>query len=152
MIRKVAVIALGVGLAALNMGGAHATGTAHKPRTAEVHDVIGPFVAGWIAIEGAAQEAPGAASGTSVITAECTGSLYSLSEKQYRGINLCTLQDLTSGTAYGLTTVTEQPNLVVARGVFTLPTSHNYAICPKVEIDENTARDILTPGSCATMS
>lgn len=149
--KRLAVGAAAIALVAIGTTQAHAVGVAPL-RTAEAHQIIGPFFFGTIDVQGVAQESPGPGLGLSIINAECTATLYSLGEAQYQSINQCTLHDLSNGAVYGLSTVIAQPNNVVARGTFTVPTSHNYAICPQAEFIENTANLVVGPWECGTMS
>lgn len=149
MIRKIAVLAAVLGMAGASIGQAKAVTV--PARHAEAHNVIGPWAVGWIVIEGTAQEAPSATSGWSTIATQCAATLYSISETQYRSINQCTLRDTTSGAVYHLSTVTAQPNVMAAEGVFTVPSSHNYEICPQAEFDENSGNLIVSPWYCAPL-
>jgi hypothetical protein len=149
MLRKIALVVAAAGLLATGAARAGAVGV-RPARTAVAHEVI-PWVAGTITVEGVAQEAPGAAIGTSVITAECSATVYSSGETSYSGSNECTLKDVTTGASYALTTITATKYEVSARGVFTLPTSHNFAICPQALFSLNSGNVVVGP-NCARMS
>jgi hypothetical protein len=153
MKKQLFVGAASLALAATGVSQAHANIVTIPLRTGEAHEIIAPWLLGTIDLEGLAQEAPGPGDNQSIITATCAATLYSANEIQYEGINQCTLQDLTTGASYPLWTVSSDPNAVTAVGTFTVATTHQYAICPRVEFMENSGNPVLTPPSgCGKMA